>query len=95
MNSTFSSLNSEFLPQYKGTLDSAQAAFVLFSEHALEMKKMPALDITFVKECFSHHNIKVVTNSKELRKELNKYDLEESNLLLMSSGTFDEMELDF
>lgn len=92
---TFSSLNSEFLPQYKGTLDSAQAAFVLFSEHALEMKKMPALDITFVKECFSHHNIKVVTNSKELRKELNKYDLEESNLLLMSSGTFDEMELDF
>ncbi|MFT6338395.1 MAG: UDP-N-acetylmuramate: L-alanyl-gamma-D-glutamyl-meso-diaminopimelate ligase [Saprospiraceae bacterium] len=92
---TFSSLNAEFLPQYKGALDSANMAFVIFSEHALEMKKMPALDKVFVEECFEHPNIKVFTNSADLRAELNTYDFQESNLLLMSSGTFDGMELDF
>ncbi len=92
---TFSSLNAAFLPQYNGALDSANIAFVLFSEHALEMKKMPALDKAFVEECFDHPNIKVYTNSEDLRTNLDKYDFQEYNLLLMTSGTFDGMELDF
>lgn len=92
---TFSSLNAEFLPQYKGALDAADVAFVLFSEHALKMKKMPPLEKNFVEECFGHSNIKVFTNSKDLYSELKEHDLNTSNLLLMSSGTFDGMELNF
>ncbi len=92
---TFSSLNAAFLPQYKGALDSADVAFVLFSEHALKMKKMPALEKAFVEECFAHSNIKVCVNGEDLKTELINYDVEKSNLLLMSSGTFDGMELDF
>ncbi|MFT4533472.1 MAG: UDP-N-acetylmuramate: L-alanyl-gamma-D-glutamyl-meso-diaminopimelate ligase, partial [Saprospiraceae bacterium] len=92
---TFSSLNTAFLPQYKGTLKSADSAFVLFSEHALKMKKMPPLNKAFVEECFAHHDLKVFTNSKDLKLELEKYNFQKSNLLLMSSGTFDGMELDF
>jgi len=92
---TFSSLNAEFLPQYTGALDSADVAFVLFSEHALKMKKMPALEKAFVEKCFAHSNICICTNSLDLKREINKYDLPNSNLLLMSSGTFDGMELDF
>ncbi len=92
---TFSSLNADFLPQYKGTLQSADVAVVLYCEHALKMKKMPALEKTFVEECFEHHKIKICTSSEELKEELNRHDINESNLLLMSSGKFDGMELDF
>jgi hypothetical protein len=59
------------------------------------MKKMPALEKTFVENCFEHHNIKVCTSSAELQEELCRHDVNESNLLLMSSGKFDGMELDF
>ena len=92
---TFSSLNSGFLPQYQGALGSADVAFVLFSEHALKMKKMPPLEKTFVQKCFDHPNIIVCTSAKELRKELDTCDFKKSNLLLMSSGKFDGMGLDF
>lgn len=92
---TFSSLNAEFLPQYSGALDSADVAFVLFSEYALQMKKMPALEKAFVEKCFKHSNIMVCINAEDLKVELEKFDFQNSNLLLMSSGIFDGMELDF
>jgi len=92
---TYSSLNAEFLPQYKSALDSADLAIVLFSEHALEMKKMPPLDKDFVRECFDHRNCLVFTSAKELEDKLKEEAIENSNLLMMSSGTFDGMNLDF
>ena len=36
---TYSSLNSEFLPLYKGTLANATDAFVYFNPHAIELKE--------------------------------------------------------
>ena len=37
---TFSSLSSDFLPLYNGTLEKAKAAFVYFNPHAIELKKL-------------------------------------------------------
>ena len=91
---TFSSLNKEFLPHYKNSMVEADVKAVLFSKHALEMKKMPMLDISEVASNFGS-DVKVFTDKNELRKFLESHYTNHENLLLMSSGTFDGMDLKF
>ena len=49
---TFSSLTQEFLQQYRGTMDEADVRCVYFSQHALQLKKLPPLDPEEVKAAF-------------------------------------------
>ncbi len=41
---TFSSLNENFMKEYAGAMDNADEAIVFYSNHALELKRMPLLD---------------------------------------------------
>ncbi|MES2691004.1 MAG: Mur ligase family protein [Bacteroidota bacterium] len=91
---TYSSLNKAFLPHYKDSMAEADVAAVLFSKHALEMKKMPMLDEEEVVQGFGG-NIKVFTDKTELRSFLEAHYSGKENLLLMSSGTFDGMSMAF
>lgn len=91
---TYSSLNSEFLSQYHQTLTVADEAIVYFNEHVLELKKMPPLDIEEVAEAFGG-SIEVYTDSKMLHRYLKTPHRENTVLLLMSSGNFNNMPLDF
>lgn len=91
---TFSSLNKDFLPHYKDTLDKADIRAVLFSKHALEIKKMPMLNTAEVAEGFGE-NVQVFTDKNELRAFIDSHFTGNENLLLMSSGTFDGMSLEF
>jgi UDP-N-acetylmuramate: L-alanyl-gamma-D-glutamyl-meso-diaminopimelate ligase len=91
---TFSSLNRDFLPHYKDTLDKADIRAVLFSKHALEIKKMPMLNTAEVAEGFGE-NVQVFTDKNELRAFIDSHNTGNENILLMSSGTFDGMSLEF
>jgi UDP-N-acetylmuramate: L-alanyl-gamma-D-glutamyl-meso-diaminopimelate ligase len=86
---TFSSLNNEFLPQYRGSLDKASSAFVYFNPHAIDIKKLPALTVDMVKDAFGDKKIKVHNNSVELFSEIKKMKTNYTVYLLMSSGDFD------
>jgi UDP-N-acetylmuramate: L-alanyl-gamma-D-glutamyl-meso-diaminopimelate ligase len=89
---TFSSLNNDFLPQYKGTLDKASAAFIYFNPHALKIKKLPPLSIEKVKEAFGGSGIEVYNNSDELFSVMKGMKSENPVFLLMSSGDFDGID---
>ncbi len=91
---TFSSLNKDFLPQYNNSMQAADFKAVLYSKHALEMKKMPMLNNEEVAAGFGN-NVQVFTNKNELRKFIESHFTQNENLLLMSSGTFDGMDLNF
>lgn len=91
---TFSSLNKAFLPHYAHCMDEADVRAVLFSKHALEMKKMPMLDETEVAAGFGG-NVAVFTHKDQLRNYIMQHYTGNENLLLMSSGTFDGMDLNF
>jgi UDP-N-acetylmuramate: L-alanyl-gamma-D-glutamyl-meso-diaminopimelate ligase len=86
---TFSSLNSDFLPQYKGTLDKASSAFVYFNPHAIELKKLTPLTIKNVKEAFDNNKIEVYNNADELFLRIKGLKFINPVFLLMSSGDFD------
>jgi UDP-N-acetylmuramate: L-alanyl-gamma-D-glutamyl-meso-diaminopimelate ligase len=88
---TFSSLTSEFLQQYRGTMDEADVAFVYFSHHALQLKKLPPLDPQAVCAAFGGQ-VRVFTDSSEMVSELKKMQWSNANLLMMSSGNFDGID---
>ena len=90
---TFSSLNPEFLPHYRHTLNNAQQAIVYFNAHTFEIKKIPPLSPNAVAAAFDHPNLQVITNSADLAKALQTIKLQDANLLLMSSGNFGGLNL--
>lgn len=86
---TFSSLNKEFLPHYRGTLDKATAAFIYFNPHAIELKKLALISKEEVKEAFANTGIRVFDSANELISEIKKVKLENPVYLFLSSGDFD------
>jgi len=86
---TFSSLNPAFLPQYEGTLNLADEAVIFLSEHARAIKKMDKLEESTVQNYFKHPNLTVIRTKEDLQNFLHTKNWTNTNLLMMSSGTFD------
>ena len=91
---TFSSLNRDFLPTYERALESADDAIVFYSPDVLKLKKLPALDPSFVQACFDRTGrVRVVTSPRDIETHLSKLDLNNRTVLLMSSGWFQGADL--
>ena len=90
---TFSSLNIDFMAQYKGAMDKADEAIVFYSNHALELKRMKPLDPESVKNGFQKQNLSVITERKKLEEKLENEALDNTNFLFMSSGNYDGMDI--
>lgn len=95
---TFSSLSENFMDQYAHTMDACDEGAVFFSEHALQLKHLPKLDAKQVKKGFENEQLSIFNNKTELRKWI-ETAIQNTNkpicLLLMSSGTFEGMDLKF
>lgn len=90
---TFSSLNKTFLQEYKGSMEMADEAYVYFSPHTLEHKKLEAITTDEVKNAFGSDNVTVYDNSDALFAMLKDKNWDSKVLLLMSSGNFDGKDL--
>ncbi|WP_439879829.1 UDP-N-acetylmuramate--L-alanine ligase [Pontibacter sp. MBLB2868] len=91
---TFSSLNKNFLPQYAGALDKADEAIVFFSPKTIEHKRMEMLTEDELKQAFKNPGIKIFTDAEALQQHLTTRNWQNANLLLMSSGTYNNMNLE-
>ena len=90
---TFSSLTADFLPQYKDSMKDADEAYVYFNPKAIEHKNLTPITPGQVLEAFGDKNIKVFTSSKLLMQKLRRITYKNGNLLMMSSGNFDGIDL--
>jgi len=90
---TFSSLNKGFLSQYRRKLKAADVAIVYFNPLTLEHKRLESLSEDDIKTAFKRDDLKVFTNSAELEAFLKSLAWKDANLLLMSSGTFGDIDL--
>ncbi len=90
---TYSSLNEQFMLEYKGAMDKADNAVVFYSKHALELKRMPDLPADKVIEGFGKPGLLVMTDKNELWNWLQKQSYSKSNLVLMSSGNYDGLDM--
>ena len=90
---TYSSLNENFMKEYDGAMDNADEAVVFYSSHALELKRMPDLPAEKVKQGFAKDNLIVINKKEELEEFLTTRHYSNSNLLLMSSGNYDGLDI--
>lgn len=90
---TFSSLMADFLPQYNGCMREADVAYVYFNPKVIEHKRLTPITKEDVATAFATNNIKVFTDSPCLQKELQQNDYTNTALLMMSSGTFDGINI--
>ncbi len=90
---TFSSLNKDFLKQYKDTMDEADLAVVYIDEKTFKQKKMDPLSAYDVQTSFNDENIVFFSDAMKLESYLRGLNFSNTNLLLMSSGNFGGMDL--
>ena len=86
---TYSSLSSDFLPLYNGTLAGCTVGLVYFSPHAIELKKLKYLSKEAVSKAFGGNNIRVYDNSEEMFSFIKLQNYKCPVYLFMSSGDFD------
>ena len=86
---TFSSLMADFLPQYKGCMAEADIAYVYFNPKVIEHKRLTPITADEVRAAFGTENVKVFTESEALQAQLKSLSYDNTALLMMSSGTFD------
>ena len=89
---TYSSLSKHFLSHYEGCMDAADEAMVFYSPHAIELKRLPALEPEIVAEAFKRPGIKVFNDKNMLERELYGKDADNTCFLMMSSGNFGGMD---
>lgn len=91
---TYSSLNAEFLKEYKGALDAADVAVVFYSPHAVEIKKLEEVTQEQIANAFERDDLIIYTNPEEFKDFLFKQNFDNKSLLLMSSGNYGGLDFD-
>ena len=90
---TYSSLNKDFIPHYKGSLEGASKAIVFYDPKAVRLKRLEELDPAYIHDCFNHSNLTVINKLDDLevriRKEIKQADVS----LVMSSGNLAGIDL--
>ncbi len=91
---TYSSLNPEFLKEYKGALDAADVAVVFYSPHAVEIKKLKAISSEQIANAFLREDLIIYTNPAEFKSFLFSQQFNNTSLLLMSSGNYGGLDFE-
>jgi UDP-N-acetylmuramate: L-alanyl-gamma-D-glutamyl-meso-diaminopimelate ligase len=91
---TYSSLNKNFLSHYQGALAGADKAVVFYSPHALAIKKMDPISKAEIKIAFERDDLIVYTDPKDFKDFLFQENLDNTALLLMSSGNYGGLDFD-
>ncbi len=90
---TYSSLNKDFIGNYSGSMDDADMAIVYYNPHTVKLKRLDNIDEDHIKDAFGRSDLEVFTDSEMLRQLLLSQRWKNTNLLLMSSGNFDNLDV--
>ena len=91
---TYSSLNAAFLSEYKGALNSADKAVVFYSPNAVKIKQLDEVTKEQIATSFEREDLIIYTNPQEFKEFLFSQNLENTALLLMSSGNYGGLDFD-
>lgn len=90
---TYSSLNADFLKEYKGSLKAADVGCVYYSPESLEIKRLDPIDASDIQQAFERDDLLTYTDPSSFKQFLDESDLGNSVLLLMSSGNYGGLNL--
>ena len=92
---TFSSLNENFINQYRDTLNSADLAILYYDPNAVLKKGLSEINHQEIINAFNDKNLKVFSDNIKLEEFLLNQSFANSNLLFMSSGNYASIDLAF
>ncbi len=90
---TYSSLNPEFLEEYKNTLDAADIAVVFYSPAAVAIKQLQPVSKEQILEAFDREDLIVHTDPTAFKEWLFAQNLDHTAVLMMSSGNYGGLDL--
>lgn len=91
---TYSSLNAEFLKEYQGALDAADVAVVFYSPDAVKIKQLEEVTYDQIANAFKRNDLIIYTNPTDFKNFLFSQNIDNSALLLMSSGNYGGLDFD-
>jgi len=91
---TYSSLNAEFLEEYKGALDKADKAVVFYSPHAVKIKQLEEVTKEQIGKAFERDDLIIYTNPEDFKKFLFSQDIKNKAIILMSSGNYGGLDFE-
>jgi UDP-N-acetylmuramate: L-alanyl-gamma-D-glutamyl-meso-diaminopimelate ligase len=91
---TYSSLDSEFLNQYKGSLDAADQAVVFYSPHSVKIKKLKSVTKDQIELAFKRNDLIIYTNADDFKEFITSLDYVNKTVVLMSSGSYGGLDFD-
>ncbi len=90
---TYSSLSENFLDQYAGCMEKADAAIVFYDPHAVQLKRLPAIPPERIHRAFGRDDLQVLNDPIAVMGAVREHTQEPGVLLMMSSGNFGGMDL--
>ena len=91
---TYSSLNAAFLAEYKGALNAADIAVVFYAPEAVKLKQLEAVTAVQIAAAFEREDLIIYTNPQEFQDFLFRQNLENTALVLMSSGDYGGLDFE-
>ena len=91
---TFSSLNQDFITEYKNSLDAADEAIVFYSLEAVTHKNLKPISSAIITSAFGRDDLRIITETADLENYLKTSNFDNSVLLFMSSGNYGGIDLE-
>ena len=91
---TFSSLNQDFITEYKNSLDAADEAIVFYSLEAVTHKNLKPISSAIITSVFGRDDLRIITETADLENYLKTSNFDNSVLLFMSSGNYGGIDLE-
>ena len=88
---TFSSLNKEFIPQYENAFKKSNEVWIYVDLNSNKVQNN--LSASLIRNSINHSLVYIIERPLDLKKKLEKIDLENLNLLIMSSGNISGIDL--
>jgi UDP-N-acetylmuramate: L-alanyl-gamma-D-glutamyl-meso-diaminopimelate ligase len=78
---------------YANTFDQADVAVIYLNPKAVSLKKLELMDEETLQNAFQRNDLMLFTEIDQLKNFLESQEYNQTNLLLMSSGNYDDMDL--
>ena len=91
---TFSSLNKDFLDEYSGSMSLADNAIIYINPKYFDIKNLPRISEDELIKSFKCEKLKLFYDHQALKKYLLEISWQKNNLLMMSSGNFNGIDIE-
>ena len=82
------------LSEYKECMDEADIAIIYYNPKNIKSKNLEKISKQDIFKAFANKDLNIFDDSKKLEKFIKSFHFKNTNLLMMSSGNFDNINIE-